>query len=660
MLRVGLAIFVVALLCAGILFLIAPAPATPPVQTPPANTAANLGTNNTKTGGTPAVPAAAVTEPKNLYIGQIDAANPAVHTVLTTRKSERVYQALVRYNPRQVSVAEVPGLSDLQQIMQLPQHVMRLDQDTEMLVDNLGEPSRSITSSHLYLDPATAHVVAYDIANTSGGQPQRFIGHRTKSGITVEVLRGGEQVDRHEIPFASRDTFIPVEMEFIHQWYVNNEEARNANRPVTFSIFIPEVMTILYLVAKPLGTQVIPVKDTTYECARYDVTTVSTQSVEVLRGRQEMWFDKRTGLLMKREDFEASLGPGDAPVTERGTLENLAQVAELRVQPPVLPEKPFPYPLDKDLVYSVRVRDGELGRLRFSYSKNSDPAKAKGAYVATASVSIETKGSSRHEAAVTRFDEKWLPLSYEAIGDEFGEGDAKAAYKISAALGGGNIEVRMNRDVETAGTNTAAAPVLVKSVSPGVKDDGEWQDPLVRVPISDEELKAQQSEALKQRATSHTMKRKLSTGTYLFDFNRVEHLAAIASRLPLPDMSKTDDAEKTVFQKVALLSVRQNRCGVIMFEIKPEPRPALTERQKQRLQARDRDEPQLFVANCASAILPCRMLLKGDGTLLELTLKLGNNEVTYTLDDPIMRRRAERAKKQKLQEGPQLIRPPWW
>jgi hypothetical protein len=32
----------------------------------------------------------------------------------------------------------------------------------------------------------------------------------------------------------------------------------------------------------------------------------------------------------------------------------------------------------------------------------------------------------------------------------------------------------------------------------------------------------------------------------------------------------------------------------------------------------------------------------------------------YALDDPIMRRRAERAKKQKLQEGPQIIRPPWW
>jgi len=647
LLRVAFALLFVILFIGGIIYVQRPAPTAtridPPVVKRPA----------------PRTPQAHQDQgSKNLYIGHTDATSSTAHTVLTTRKSEKVYQALVRYQPRQVAVAEVPGLPDLQQIMQLPSTVMRLDQDTEMLIDNLGEPSRSVTSSHLYLDPVTAHVIAYDIANTSGGQAQRFVGHRTKSGITIDVFRGGEVVDRHEVPFASRDTFIPVEMEFIHQWYESDAEAREASRPVTFSIFIPEVMTTLYLIAKPMGTQVIPIKDSTHECARYEVTTVSTQSVEMLKGRQEMWFDKRTGLLMKREDFEASLGPGDAPVTERGAMQHLAQVEELMVRPPPLPAKAFPYALERDLVYKIKVRDGDIGRLRFSYSQVPAKSKVKNTYSATATVSLDAKGSSRHEASTTGFDENWMPVVYEAVGDEYGDGDATANYKVRAELGAGNIEVTLHRDVldaPTGGGSGAAKPIA--KTEPAAESD--WRDPLVRVPITDEEMKAQQTDA-KQRTSDHVQKRRLSTGTYLFDFNRVEHIAAMAYRLPLPKVAANPEEQKAEHQKVAIYSVRQNRCGVIMFEIKPEPRPALTERQKLRVAARDREDPQLYVANCASAILPCRMLLKEDGTLMELTLKLGNNEVTYTLDDPIMRRRTERTKKQKMQEGPQLIRPPWW
>jgi hypothetical protein len=150
----------------------------------------------------------------------------------------------------------------------------------------------------------------------------------------------------------------------------------------------------------------------------------------------------------------------------------------------------------------------------------------------------------------------------------------------------------------------------------------------------------------------------------LYDFNRVEHLAAFAHRLPIPTIPpdmREDDPAPLAFQKVAIFAVRQNRAGVIQFEVKPEPRPRMTERQKKRWAAqKSPSDPQLYVATCSSPILPCRLLLTAEGRLLEMTLQFGSNEVTYTLDDPIMQRRAELAKKQELQVGPILIRPPWY
>jgi hypothetical protein len=622
-----------------------------------------------KIGETPVGPILPPPLLNNVFIGRSDPKRPRkIHTVLTTRKGDTTYQGLIRYEPQLVPVEELPGYAELAQLTQLPSKIVRIDQETEMLIDNLGEPMRSITSSHLYLDPVNPHVIAYDIANTSGGAPQRFIGHLTRKGVSIDVYRGGEAVDRHEMPFSTRDTFIPVEFEFIHQWYLGNPEARAAKRPVTFSVFIPEVMSFLFLNCKPLADEVIPVKNSTFDCAHYDVTTISTQSIEPLTGRQQMWFDKRSGLMMKREDFEASLAVGDAPVTERGEFEHLGKLKELTVRPPVFPaqsERPFPYALDQDLVYSVKVRsgDGDLGRLRFRFTQfPPGPANEKEPFAAAASVSLDATGASRHETAATRFSKSWLPRTYEASGDEYGDGDAKAKYRVAAALDKGEIGISLFREVEP-----SAPPVVSPSDSdpktqtpPKAASEDDWKDPLVRVPIDEEDVKAAAAARSKTLITTQSLSRKLSTGTYLYDFNRIEHLAALAFRLPLPPIPKDGEEPQTIYQKAALYSVRQNRCGVIMFEIKPEPRPVLTERQKSRLAAKDRNEPQLFVANAASPMLPCRMLLTAEGRLLELTLKLGNNDVVYTLDDPIMRRRAERAKKQKLQEGPQIIRPPWW
>lgn len=638
-----------------------PAPAdSPPLKPELANPAPN-----------PAKPPDVSTGPvlpppllNNVFIGRSDPKRPRkFHTVLTTRKGDATYQGLIRYEPQLVPVSELPGLADLAQLTQLPSQIVRIDQETEMLIDNLGEPMRSITSSHLFLDPVNPHVIAYDIANTSGGAPQRFVGHLTRTGVSIEVYRGGEAVDRHEMPFSSRDTFIPVEFEFIHQWYLANPESRAAKKPVTFSVFIPEVMSFLYLNCKPLADEVVPIKDSTYDCAHYDVTTISTQSVEPLTGRQQMWFDKRSGLMMKREDFEASLGPGDAPVTERGAFEHLGKLQELNVRPPPLPDKPFPYAFDQDFAYSVKVRDGDLGRLRFRFTQLPGAASnGPEPFAATASVSLDAKGASRHETAATRFNKNWLPRTYEASGDEFGDGDAKANYRVAAVLDKGEIGISLYREVEAspppAPTPGNADPKTAAVPKPAAKD--EWKDPLVRIPLDDDDAKAQGAARDKATVTTQSLSRRLSTGTFLYDFNRIEHLAALAYRLTLPPVPKDGEPPQTLFQKAAIYAVRQNRCGVVQFEIKPEPKPVLTERQKMRLAAKDRNEPPLFIASAASPMLPCRMLLTADGRLLELILKLGNNDVTYTLDDPIMRRRAERAKKQKLQEGPQLIRPPWW
>ncbi|MCY3017719.1 MAG: hypothetical protein NTW87_01630, partial [Planctomycetota bacterium] len=458
--------------------------------------------------GPTAGPATGAPNAKNpLYIGQVSTQSPRqVHTVLTTRQGETTYQALVRYTPRSAPMSDVPGLSEVLQVLaqrnqQLPQYVVRVDQETEMLKDNLGELLRSVSSTHYYMSPASGQVIAYDVANSAGGQPQRFVGHITRTGVKVEVFRGAEQVDRHEIPFQGRDTFIPVEVEFIHQWYQANPDALRKNEPVSFWVFIPDVMLSLMLAARPLGDQVIPVKDKTYECARYEVVTVSTQSAEGLYGRQQMWFDKRSGLLMKRDDFDPGFGPGEAPVTERGTLESLAQVRALAVRAPPLPDKPFPYQLDQDLVYSVRIAEKELGSLRFKFSRAPDAADE---HVAMATVNLDGSNGSRHENAVTRFDHNWQPLSYLVSGDE--AADAKATYKIDAKLGRGTIEANIQRQVEQpaapppdagrpAGAPGDAADRATPPAEAANTDADGWKDPLRRVPVTDEESKAQETSA---------------------------------------------------------------------------------------------------------------------------------------------------------------------
>ena len=620
----------------------------------------------------PAVEKPSVTTPANsqkfediVFIGHTDGPNPhRVHTVLTTRKDNTVFQGLIRYQPEAVPLTDVSGLPDVldalaRQNKQIPQQIVRVDQETEALVDNLGEPLRSITSYHAYLNPIDGRVIAYDLAMTTGGQPQRFAGHITRAGITVEVYYGGNPVDHHEIPFPMRDTFIlPVEMEFINQWYQDpaHKDVLAKAEPVKFSMFIPEVMGFVLLVVKPLGSEVIPVQDATYNCARYDVLAVSTQSTEGLQARQNMWFDKRNGLLMKREDYEASLKPGEAPVMQRMKgVEDLAQLRELIVRAPKVPDKPFPYALDQDLLYTVHARDAEIGRLRIKFS--SAPPE-KGAFMSRAHVTISGNNATRNETALTYYDANWRPLRYEVEGTE--SADVKANYTITTVVGHERIDIDSQREIVAPVVPQSTPGPAPEQMKKGQAADEKWQDPLVRVPVSDKDAEAVDTNANIYGSTTQKISRALDDGVFLYDFNRIEQLATLAHRFPHPPAPAANERAQSAYQKAAIFSVRQNRAGVLLFEVKPEPKPALTERQKHRLTAAERNEPALFVASAAGALLPCKMLLTADGRLLELSTKHGTGDVTYTLDDPIMRGRAERVRKQQLQEGPQLIRPPWW
>jgi hypothetical protein len=122
--------------------------------------------------------------PSNVFIGHDSPGSPRrVHTIFTTRKRDVLYQALVRYEPVNVNADDVPGLSEIAQAYgkqgrDLPQMFRRIDQETEMTTDNLGEPLRFVSGIKLYLNPADGgKVVAYDMAQTTGGQPQRMVGN---------------------------------------------------------------------------------------------------------------------------------------------------------------------------------------------------------------------------------------------------------------------------------------------------------------------------------------------------------------------------------------------------------------------------------------------------------------------------------------------------
>jgi hypothetical protein len=602
-----------------------------------------------------------------VYIGHdYDPKTPReVQTVLTTRRRDATYQALVRYRPQMMQSSEIPGVQEVRQALAaegktLPSQIRRVDQETEMFMDNLGQPLHSIMSYMAYVN-IDGRVVAYDLAQSSGGVAERLVGHLTRKGAIIDIYRGGQRIDTNEVTFPNMKTFIPVEMELIPQWYQTHNEMLERKEPVLFSLFMPEVMGFILLKAKPLDDQVIPIADATWNCARYEVWTSSMQSNEGQKAHQIMWFDKQpdSGLLMRVEDIDPSLKPGEGPVTERRGVEELAHLRQSFEVVPELPKHDFPYPLGQTLLYTVHNGDQEIGHVHIKFDPVTAEPEPEAAIKATAVVDIGASGNRRHEGATTIFNKNFEALRYTAVGQESNE--LTTDYSVEAKIAAGQLAMSLTRHtpppVVLKKTEAAPNPNAPKDQFAELWPSG--SDPLHRVPINDEDAKSEEDATAAPKDTRQQITRPLTKGTFLFDHNRLEQLAALAYRLPLPDL-QNKDAPRTLYQKAGLCFVRQNRAGIVLFEITPEPKPVLTDRQKQREALETGNEPQLFVANVSSAMMPCSMLLAPDGRILELTLKLGAKEITYTLDDPIMRRRAERAKREKMKQGPRLLRPEWW
>jgi len=279
--------------------------------------------------------------------------------------------------------------------------------------------------------------------------------------------------------------------------------------------------------------------------------------------------------------------------------------------------------------------------------------------VATANVDLNGSGTMRHETARTNYNKNWEPVRYRADGDE--TSDTKMQYSVSARAAGGILNVLLDRHFIEPVAPKAETQNEPKRAGDAASDalwpDG--HDPLRRVTIGDDSSDDDKNHLTPQRLAHQELNRPLTTGTYLFDFNRLEHLAALVYKFALPKIPAKDETPETAYQKAALFFVRQNRGGVLMFEITPERKPA-PEKGRKHAVLDDAGEPQLFVVNVANAMMPCSMLLTPDGRMLELCMKYGSGEITYTLDDPIMRRRAERAQRETLKKGPMLLRPSWW
>ena len=580
-----------------------------------------------------------------------------IQAVLTTRRRDATYQALVRYAPQHVQSADLPGLQDIQRALAvqgqtLPAEVGRIDQETEMFIDCLGQPLHSIMTYTAYVNPSDGKVVAYELAQSSGGQAERMVGHLTPKGALVDIYRGSQRVDSNEVTFPNSRTWIPVEMELIPQWYQTHAEQLTRREPVLFSLFMPEVMGFILLKAKPIDDEVVAIGDMTHECQRFEVWTSSLQSSEGQQAHQIMWFNKRadSGVLMRIQDIDPTLKIGEGPVTERGDVGSLAHLRQSTEPVPRLPARAFPYPLDKTLLYTVNAKNDEIGRVRIKYEK----AKG-GGYTATATVDVGSALLKRHETSTTQFSADWETVRYTASGQDSGE--AVTDYLVDATISGEKLGIAMQRN--TVPPKIVRKPeVEEKADESSVNKDlfPSGRNPLPSVPIADEDATAAEEPDIKPVSVRQQLERPLTKGSFLFDHNRLEQLAALACRLPLPTLKPGDPA--VLYQKAGIYFVRQNRAGIVLFEIGPEPKPVLTERQKQR--QLDSDEPQLYVASAASAMMPCRMLLTAEGRILELKQMLGASDITFTLDDPIMRRRAERAKREKLKQGPRLLRPDWW
>ncbi|MBE7463155.1 MAG: hypothetical protein HS116_06605 [Planctomycetes bacterium] len=585
--------------------------------------------------------------------------SPRIIASFLTRRGPTPFQSLLRYDKVPVPIQQMPGWREVVAYLQIhgqepPPVVFRVDQITESVVNNLGERAHSVISSKSFLHPSDPRTLAYDITITSGGIPQRMVGHLFKRGVMVEVYRGEQLADRNEIALPTKMSILPVEIEFIHLWQPATVKPGDTAR---WSFFVPEVSGFVLLEAVFKGLEQISHGGQTHQCARYDVKTASTKSREGVFSRQRMWFDMASGIMLRRMDFEEGVDEEtEGLVTERVEPEELESLQALEIRAPELPQAPLPYELGKEYFWRVDARGQRLGRVHATFHAQEADKWGPAGLRAEAEVRVETGGSLRREKALTRYDEHGFPVFYKAQGEEAVE--SQADYVVEALFGEGRVRTHLFRHLHGAAAGSSAMhPETVHPngtpLSPAsAEHDACWLRP---VPLSDDEEEKQEEQ--QERMQDQDVERPIDSGVFVFDHHRIEQLALLASRLPRPPAPKAGEAGEIKYQKVALYTVRRHQAGVLQFAIQAEP--PLPDPESGEILA-EPDGPTLYLASSVSTLLPCTMLLGPDGRLLQLISRYGTGEVIYTLDDPIMRAREARAREQRGQEGPQLIRPPWF
>ncbi|MCW8131523.1 MAG: hypothetical protein KIS92_14330 [Planctomycetota bacterium] len=583
-----------------------------------------------------------------------------------TRKGAVSYQATQRFAPQVVPTQSVPGWIDIdeayaRQSKSLPPQLALVEQASETLADVLGESMRTLTSYKAYLDPADGRIVAYDLAVTAGGIPQRMQGYLTKNGVMVTAFRGGLKTESKEIDFPANAMIMPMELEFIHHSFAESKNGQVTVGVQTF--FVPEVANFVSLVVTPSGRETLAFRGSNRECARYDVRIETGKVAEGAYAAQQLWFDAKEGTLLKRLDYEEGVAVAEMPTTERVEATALGSLQSLVVRPPKdFPNaNPFPYVLEKDYVYRIKSRDVTIGSARVRFSRRNADASGPAGYEATASLEMNTGNGTRGEVAETRFDERFQPVGYRLEGEE--AGDAHADYKLRTQFSQGRLRVNQSRRLSPLSKEPEPKPKPdTPEEHPAAAPQSPWQEPLRLVSLSDGD--EEDPVVWKLRHQDADTDRPLSPGTFLYDFNRVEQLAMVVFRLPIPPAPpEGEEAAKQIavaYQRAAFFSVRRAAGGLVTFALRPEMRARPKVDDPELEQELEQEDVPLTLASARGAPLFGQMLLDPKGRLMEWTDKSSGTDLVFTLDDPIMRKRESNERKLRGQEGPTLIRPPWY
>ena len=221
-----------------------------------------------------------------------------------TRRGARPYQSQVRYRGTRLPAVATPGWAEITEALELqgrplPQQVLCVDQETETWADNLGEETRTLTSYRAYL-LEEGLTLAYDLAMTTGGLPQRFSGHLTKNGVAVDIYQGSRKVDRKDVDLPRNVQILPPVVEAFHHFF---KQQKAPHKPAAFTFFAPELLDTVTALVTPMGQEMLAHQGANQECARYEIVASSPKASEGVTARQQMWFSLKDGLLLKRVAF---------------------------------------------------------------------------------------------------------------------------------------------------------------------------------------------------------------------------------------------------------------------------------------------------------------------------------------------------------------------